>query len=106
MPIERNRRQARIVVAVDDDTRAGFAAQQVIDVLAELVKIESLAARRASGAEHGIDEIRETVRLADDDVRVFAQRRVFQLPLQELRRAAQAAERILDLVSELPNHQP
>ena len=50
-----------------------------------------------------VDQRREPVGFADDDAGVFAQVLV-QFALEQLRGAAQAAERILDLVRELPNH--
>ena len=67
--------------------------------------IQQLLGGRPSGAQHGIEQIGEAVRFADDHAGVFAQRRVEQLPFEQLRRTAQAAERILDLVGELPDHQ-
>ena len=60
--------------------------------------------RRAVRAEQRVDERGEAVGLADDDRRVLVQRAVRELALEQLRRAAQAAERILDLVRELANH--
>ena len=59
--------------------------------------------RRARRADHGVDQRGEAVGLTDDDAGVFAQVLV-QFALEQLRGAAQAAERILDLVRELPNH--
>ena len=53
-----------------------------------------------------VEQVGEPVGLADDDARVFAQRRIEQLALEQLRGAAQAAQRIFDLVRELANHQP
>ena len=96
-------RQARVVVALDQHAGARFAAQQPVHVLAELVHVDQRLLRRARRAEHGVDQRGEPVGFADDDAGVFAQVLV-QLALEQLRRAAQAAERILDLVRELPNH--
>src|SRR5690606_3466598 len=56
--------------------------------------------------QNAVDERREPVRLVDDDLRVLAQLGRRQLPLEELRRAAQAAERILHLVRELTDDPP
>ncbi len=47
----------------------------------------------------------EPVRFADDDARIFAQSRIQELTFEELRGAPQAAERILDFVRELANHE-
>src|SRR5512132_4322630 len=50
-----------------------------------------------------VDKRLQPVRLADDHLRVFDQGRPIQLALEELRGAADAAERILDLVRETAN---
>ena len=75
-------------------------------MLRQLVNVGQLAARRVSRPEHRIDQPGETIRFADDHRRVFAHPIVGQLAGQQLRRAAQTAERIFDLVCELANHQP
>ena len=50
--------------------------------------------------EQPVDERLQPVRLADDHLRVFAQLRPVELALEQLRGAADAAQRILDLVRE------
>ena len=96
-------RQGRIVVALHQHAGARFAAQQPVHVLAHLVHVDQRLLRRPRRADHRVDQRREPVGLADDDAGVFAQ--VFvQLAFQQLRGAAQAAERILDLVRQLANH--
>jgi hypothetical protein len=52
------------------------------------------------GAEQAVDECAQAIRLADDDARVLAQRPFRQLALEQLRGAADAAERIFDLVGQ------
>ncbi len=99
-------RKARIIIALDAHARRRLVAQQLVHVFADLVHAEPLRARRTEGPEHGVDEAAQPVRLADDDGGVFLQPRVVQLALQQLRRAAQSAERVLDLVRELANHEP
>ena len=98
-------RQARVVVALDRDLFGRLAAQQAIHSLQKLVHVHELLRGRAPGSEHAIEQVGEPVRLADDDARVLAQRRIEQLALEQLRRAAQTAQRILDLVRELANHE-
>ena len=98
--------QTRIVIALDEHAAVRFAAHQVIDVLAQFMDVETLAPRRATGPEHGIDQRGETIRFADDHLGIFAHRLVAQLAFQQLRGTAQTAQRILDLVSKLANHQP
>ena len=73
-------------------------------MLAEFVHVDQRFLRRGrAGPDHRVDQRGEAIRLADDHAGVFAQVLV-QLALEQLRGAAQAAERILDLVRELPNH--
>ena len=57
-----------------------------------------------AGPEQAVDQRAQPVGLADDDARVFLQFLVRQLAFEQLRGAAQAAERILDLVRELARH--
>ena len=104
VPVEPHARQARIVVALDLHAGRRLGREQVPDVLHDLVDVDRLLVRRLPRAEQRVDERREPVRLGDDHRRVFVQRRVLELPLEQLRRAAQAAERILDLVRQLPDH--
>src|SRR6185437_2791923 len=106
MAIERGARQARIVVALDLDRRGRLRAQQVIYVLAHLVHVDRRFLRYALRARHGVDQRRQPVRLADDDLGVLLQRSALQLALEELRRPAQAAKGIFDLMRELPDHEP
>ncbi len=82
-----------------------FAAQQVIDALQQFMHVDQLLRRRTSGTQHRVQQICEAIRLADDHARVFAQRRIQEFPLEQLRGAAQAAERIFDLMRELAHHQ-
>ena len=67
--------------------------------------VDELFRGRASRTEHGVEQVGQPVRFRDDDARVFTQTRVEQLALQQLRRPAQAAQRILDLMRQLPHHQ-
>ena len=97
--------QAGIVVALDVDRGSRLGPQQVIYVLADLVHVDRRLLRHALGARHGIDHGGQAVRLADDDSRVFLQRGALQLALEKLGGAAQAAERVFDLVGELADHQ-
>ena len=73
------------------------------DVLRDAVQIDLLLPRRAAGAQDSVDERREAVRFLDDHARVRLLLGIRQLPLEELRRAAQSAERIFHLVRELPD---
>ena len=57
------------------------------------------------GREQFFHQRAQTVRLLHDDLGVFAQGRLFQFLLQQLRRAAYAAQRILDLVREVAQQQ-
>src|ERR1700723_1526497 len=77
----------------------------MVDALQQLVHVDQLLRWRAPGPEHGIEKIGQTVRFADDDARVFAQRRIQEFPFEQLRGAAQAAERVFDFVRELADHQ-
>src|SRR5262245_17924563 len=102
--IQQRARQARVVIAIDDHFRARFRTQQVEHVLAELVHVDRSLDRRPARTRHGIDERGEPIGFRDDDAGVLVQRLALQLLLQQLRRSAQSAERVFDLVRELANH--
>ena len=77
------------------------ALHQAAHALEHLVDAQRLDARRAVRREHAVHQRLQPIGLLDDDLRVLAQLRPLELALQELRRAAQAAERVLDLVREV-----
>ncbi|MNH08502.1 hypothetical protein D3C79_679190 [compost metagenome] len=62
--------------------------------------IVHLMASRPLGAEQTIDQHPQPIGLLYDDAGVFAQGRIRQLLLQQLGRAAQATQRVLDLVGQ------
>lgn len=102
--VEVDQRQAHIVIATEANVFADIRLNQTHDVLEQLVHIQRLLVRRASGAKQSIDECRQPVRFADDDIGVFPEFVAVELPRQQLRGAAQAAQRVLDFVRKLPNH--
>ena len=59
--------------------------------------------RQLARSEHAIDQISQPVGFFDDDPRVVALAFGLEFALQQLRGAADAAERILDLVREAAN---
>ncbi len=59
-----------------------------------------------AGTKQCIDETRKPVRFADHDIGVFAEFVLIQLPLEQLCRPANAAQRVFDLVRKLPDHLP
>ena len=103
--VEHGARQARVVVALDQQRRRRLGAQQVKDVLAELMDVELRLLGGRFGPVMRVHQRAEPIGLADDDAGVFLERLVRQLALEQLRRAAQAAQRVFDLVRELPQHQ-
>ena len=64
----------------------------------QLVHIDQLFQRRAPRTQHGVQQIGESIRLTDDHARVLAQCGIQQFSLEELRGAAQTAERIFDFM--------
>ena len=66
----------------------------------DLVDVRAPVRRQPVRREQPVDERLQAVGLADDHLRVLDERRPVELALEELRRAADAAQRILDLVRE------
>jgi hypothetical protein len=79
---------------------------QAYNVLKQFMYVQWLFVRRAARAKQSVYERRKAIGFADDDAGVFPQLVAFKLPFEELRRAAQATERIFDLVRELADHLP
>src|SRR5438477_12963376 len=92
-------RDARVVVALELD--AELALDQAAHPLEDLVDADGLDARRAVRGQHAIHQALQAIGLLDDHLRVLAQLGLVQLALEELGRAAQPAERILDLMGEI-----
>ena len=68
--------------------------------------IDGLLVRRSAGPEQRIDQRGKSIRLADDDVGIFLQFGIAKLALEQLSRTTNAAQGVLDLVRQLPNHLP
>src|SRR5678815_3613187 len=64
--IQRQRRQARIVVALDRHGRRRIGCEQVAHVLQQLVNVRLLATGRVARTEERVDESGEAIGLADD----------------------------------------
>ena len=58
------------------------------------------ALRRSGRTEHTVDERTQAIDFADDDLRVFRVRLILEHALEQLRSAADPAERILHFVRE------
>src|SRR6188474_1814101 len=80
--------------------------QQMANMLYQFVDVERLLAGLLSRTEQRIDETREAIGLGDDDRCVLMQRAVLELAFEQLRGAAEPAQRIADLVRELTHHRP
>ena len=63
-----------------------------------MVNVDQLRIRQAVRPQHAVHQCLQAIGFTDDDTRVFFQRCVGDLALQQLRRTAQATERVLDLV--------
>ena len=79
------------------------ACEQLHHALERLMNVDRHEPRQLARPEHPIDEISQPVGFFDDDPRVVALAFRLEFALQQLRRAADAAERILDFVREPAN---
>ena len=98
-------RQAQIVIALDDQTFGQFGQHHAAHAFQHLVDIERTEMGRVLRREQFFHQRAQTVRFLDDDLGIFAQRRFFQFLLQQLRRAAYAAQRVLDFVRQIAQQQ-
>ena len=93
--------QARVVVARDLEALGELGEQQHAHALDHLVDVDRLDARQPVGREQAVHERLQAIGFLHDHLRELAQLRVGELPLEQLRRAADAAQRVLDLVGEV-----
>src|SRR6185312_6474881 len=91
--------QAAVEVA-DDRNRRKLGLHDAFHAHQYFVHVDSAIRRRAVRREQAIDERAQPIGLGDDDLRVFDERGTIELALEQLRCAADAAERVLDLVRE------
>src|SRR5690606_11119238 len=73
-------------------------SNQSADPLQHLVNIDGCQAKRLVGAEHPVHKITQPVGLFNDDAGVVMQVVVHQLPVEQLCRTTDAAQRVLDLM--------
>ena len=93
-------RQAGVEIADHVDARK-LRLHEASHARHDLVDVRALERRQPVRRQQPVDERLQAVGLADDDLRVFDQLRPVELALEELRGAADAAERIPDLVREI-----
>ena len=94
--------QARVVVAHDRVRPPGYSARIRLRTRSQhLVDVHRADVRRPVRREQAVHQRLQPVGLLDDDLRVLAQVRPVELALEQLRRAAKPAERVLDLVREV-----
>src|SRR6202049_1844581 len=92
-------RQADVEIGMDENLRE-LGLKNAADSHQELVDVRSPEFRQAVRRQEPIYQRLQTVRLADDHLRVLDQRRTIELVFEQLRGAANAAQWILDLVRE------
>ena len=73
------------------------------DAHEDLVDVRAPVRRQPMGGEEPVDERLQAIGLAYDHLRVLDQWRPVELAFEQLRRAANAAQRVLDLVREAPD---
>ncbi|MCY1415738.1 hypothetical protein D9M71_312310 [compost metagenome] len=89
---------AWIVVAHQGDAALAFSLHQMADTLKHFMDIAHGQRRQFVGAEHAIHQITQAVGFFDDDVGVVAQALFRQFPGQQLCRAANPAQGVLDFM--------
>src|SRR5438552_3196093 len=90
---------ARVVIALDLDGE--FSLDEASHALEHLVNAERFEALRPVWRDHAVHQARQAIGFLYDDLRVFAQLRLVGRAFQQLRRASQPAQRILDLVGQI-----
>ncbi len=91
--------QRDVEVGLDRDRRE-LGLHHALHPHQDLVDVGAPVGRYPVRREQPVDERLQAVGLVDDHLRVLGELRPVELALEELRRAADAAERVLDLVRE------
>ncbi|MNH82268.1 hypothetical protein D3C73_346490 [compost metagenome] len=91
---------AWVVITHQGDAALAFRFDQLADALQHFMNVAHRQRRQFVRAEHAVDQIAQAVGFFNDHVGVIAQTFFRQFAGQQLRGAADATERILDLVSE------
>jgi len=99
-------RQTGVVIAAHADARMTFGRHQRADAFHDFMDVDLDHARQAIGAEQGIDQLLQPVGLGHDHPRVVAQLGIVDLGVQQLGGAAEATERILDLMCQSAHDGP
>ena len=98
-------RQTRVVIALDRDARI-LGEDDAAHALEHLVDVEQRRPRQPMRRKQSIHQRLQPVRFLHDDLGILVQVGAFELAIQELCRAADAAERILDLVRQVADELP
>src|SRR3989344_5660762 len=97
-------RKARVVVALKSEPDRHLHQHQLAHVLQDFVDIDRPLLQRLMRSHHAVHEITQAVGLVDDDAGVLLEGFVRQFAFQQLRRAAQTPERVLDFVRQTAHH--
>ena len=89
-----------VVVAQQRNAGRQLGSHQLPHVLHHLVNVEPAVLRQLIGPQQPVHQILQAIGLANDDLRVLAVIGRRQLHLQQLRRTADAAQRVLDFVGQ------
>jgi hypothetical protein len=100
-PIADQFRQAGIVVATNAQDGRKLGGQQAAHAFQDLMDVHRPRLHRAVRRQQAPHQILQAVGLLDDHLCVLAQTRIVEFALQQLRRTADAAERVLDFVHQV-----
>src|SRR5439155_25397429 len=95
-------RKAGVEIEMKRDVRK-LRLHDAFDAHEDLVDVRAPIRRQPMGGEEPVDERLQAIGLAYDHLRVLDQWRPVELAFEQLRRAANAAQRVLDLVREAPD---
>jgi len=102
--VEIDKRQTRIVIAMNGQLFLVLCLNDAHDVFEELMNIDRLFFWWATRSQKSVNKTGKSVCFADNDIRVLTQLGVVELALQQLRGTTNAAERVLNFVCKLSNH--
>jgi hypothetical protein len=94
-------RQAGVVVAATISVCRKLRGQQAAHAFENLVDVDRARLHRPMRRKQALHQVLQAVGFLDDDLGVFAQAGIVEFVLEQLRRTANAAQRILDFVRQV-----
>src|SRR3989344_200101 len=104
LAVTQNRRQTRVVIALHREPHRYLDQDELAHVFEYLVDVDQFVFWHPVRPDHPVHQVTQPIGLVNNDACVFFEFLVRQFLFKQLRRTAQAAERVFDFVCESAHH--